>query len=89
MWPVNLFPLSPDVPPMVVFLTRPISVNIFFFVAAIADIGLILFASEKAKNLGGGHGALFLNFRPEVPEKNFRKQIFDEKSIFPRFQKFF
>ena len=60
-----------------------------FFVAAIADIDLILFASKKAKNLGGGHGALFLNFRPEVPQKNSGKKFFEKKSIFSVFQKIF
>ena len=34
-----------------------------------ASRALILFAAERAKNLGCPHGALFSNFQPEVPQK--------------------
>ena len=53
---------------MAVFSTRPISVAIFF-VGAIADSGLILFAAARSKNLRGQHGAEISNVRPEVPGK--------------------
>ena len=64
------FALQELVPKGRFFLTRHIQLQLFF-VKDIADSVLILFAPERAKNLGPTHGALFSNFGPEVPQKNF------------------
>ena len=73
---------------VVFFLTRPISVNIFFR-RGYCRYRSNSFCIWKSKKFGRSPRCPFLNFRPEVSEKNSRKKIFDEKSIFPRFQKFF
>ena len=67
------------------FWTRPVRFFRFFGIAARA---LILFAAERAQNLGCPHGALFSNFQPEVPQKFFwnpEKIDFFAKKYFQNF----
>ena len=68
--PVKTEPLdmSMDKEIKVIFLTRPVW---FFNSFCMAARALILFAVERAKNLGETHGGLFSNLEPEVPQKIF------------------